>query len=82
MSIKEDYIEWLAKNPKGWSSATVEKHESAVRSVSNDVYNLGVINKSIYDMNNIELDVAIFFILKNEEFVKKKARVITCIAMD
>lgn len=22
MSIKEDYIEWLAKNPKGWSSAT------------------------------------------------------------
>lgn len=71
MSIKENYIEWLAKNPKGWSSATVEKYESAVRSVSNDMYNLGVINKNIYYMNNIELDVAILFILKNEEFIKK-----------
>lgn len=74
MSIKEEYLDWLAKNPKGWSNATVVKYESAVRSVSNDMYNLGVINKSIYDMNRNELDVAIFFILKNKEFMKKDSK--------
>ncbi|MFI3165082.1 MAG: HNH endonuclease [Bacillota bacterium] len=70
-NINNQYITWLSNADKPWSAATIGKYESAVRMVSKEMLDLGVINKSLYDMNLVELDISYSVIFQNPEFIKK-----------
>ena len=71
IKINYKFATWLSNNPKGWSRATVQKYESAIRAISNDMIGIGTISKSLYDMSLIELDAAIVIILNDEFFINK-----------
>ena len=68
-----NFSNWM-KQTTGLSDNSIYKYSRAVISVSNDMISLGVIGKSLVDMNTIELDLAIQLILNNPAFIEKNAR--------
>lgn len=67
------FSNWM-KQTTGLSDNSIYKYSRAVISVSNDMIRLGVIGKSLVDMNTIELDLAIQLILNNPAFIEKNIR--------
>lgn len=53
------------------SSSSVAKYESAVRVISKEMLNLGVISKPLQEMKAVEYEIALFLILNNVDFRKK-----------
>ena len=68
-----NFSNWM-KQTTGLSDNSIYKYSRAVISVSNDMIRLGVIGKSLVDMNTIELDLAIQLILNNPAFIEKNTR--------
>lgn len=68
-----NFSNWM-KQTTGLSDNSIYKYSRAVISVSNDMIRLGVIDKSLIDMNTIELDLAIQLILNNPAFIEKNTR--------
>lgn len=68
-----NFSNWM-KQTTGLSDNSIYKYSRAVISVSNDMIRLGVIDKSLVDMNTIELDLAIQLILNNPAFIEKNTR--------
>lgn len=68
-----NFSNWM-KQTTGLSDNSIYKYSRAVISVSNDMIRLGIIGKSLVDMNTIELDLAIQLILNNPAFIEKNTR--------
>lgn len=68
--ILDHFSEWMHLHTN-LSDSSVYKYTRAVNTVSNEMLDLKVIGKSIFDMNLVELDVAIANIFINPQFVKK-----------
>lgn len=68
-----NFSNWM-KQTTGLSDNSIYKYSRAVISISNDMIRLGVIGKSLVDMNTIELDLAIQLILNNPAFIEKNTR--------
>lgn len=71
--IVSDFSHWM-KQTTGLSDSSIYKYSRAVINVSKDMYNIGVIGKSLTEMNTIELDLAIQIILNNAAFIEKNTR--------
>lgn len=71
--IVSNFASWM-KQTTGLSDASIYKYSRAVINVSNDMQDIDVINKSLVDMNTIELDLAIRLIINNPTFIEKNTR--------
>ncbi len=69
----EKFSAWMKKNTN-LSDSSIYKYKIAVRTVSNDMAECGVIHKSIFDMNLFELDIAINTIFQNSQFIQKNEK--------
>lgn len=67
------FSEWMTQN-SDLSESSVYKYKRAVNTVSNDMIEQKVVNKSLFDMNLVELDIAIYNILDNPIFIEKNSR--------
>lgn len=74
------FSEWMTQN-SGLSESSVYKYKRAVNTVSNDMIEQKVVNKSLLDMNLVELDIAIYNIQDNPIFIEKIAEEGVCIVM-
>lgn len=68
-----NFSHWMKNNRKLLDSS-VYKYKIALNTVSNDMQEIKVIHKSLLDMNLIELDVAMFEILNNSQFIDKNRK--------
>lgn len=68
--ILDDFSNWMNKNTK-LSDSSVYKYKRAINTISNEMKDNNVINKSFFDMNLTELDFAIFNVLNNPIFIEK-----------
>lgn len=71
--IMNDFSQWM-KQTTGLSDSSIYKYSRAVINISKDMHKIGVIRKQLYEMNSIELDLAIQLILKNVDFIDKNTR--------
>lgn len=71
--ILKNFSLWMTLH-RDLSSSTIEKYTRAVRTVSNDMFKLGVIKKSLFDMSLAELDISISLILSNKDFIAKNTK--------
>ncbi len=74
-----DFKQWLEDNYKKSNGdplreESVRHYISGVFSISNDMLKEGVINKSLIEMNLLELDLAISIITGTESFIKKNKK--------
>ena len=67
------FSEWMTQN-SDLSESSVYKYKRAVNTVSNDMIEQKVVNKSLLDMNLVELDIAIYNIQDNPIFIEKNSR--------
>ena len=70
MDVLDDFSLWMRKN-SSLSDSSVQKYKGGLRTVSREMQELGIISKPLADMNLLELDIAIFNILNNDNFLKK-----------
>lgn len=70
MDILENFAEWMQRNT-ALKSNSISKYQRAVNTISNEMLATKAISKSLFDMNLIELDIAIVNILHNPFFIKK-----------
>ena len=71
--ILDDFSNWMNENSK-LSESSVYKYKRALNTVSDEMLEIKVIHKSLLDMSLTELDVAIFAILNNAQFVTKNQK--------
>ncbi|MDE5620082.1 MAG: HNH endonuclease [Ruminococcus sp.] len=71
--IEKSFSAWL-KQTTSLSDNSIYKYTKSIISISNDMLDLGVISKSLINMNKIELDSTILIILNNPDFIKKDNR--------
>ena len=69
----EKFSAWMSKNTT-LSDNSIYKYKRAVNTISNDMKECGVIHKSLFDMNQFELDIAINMIFQNHQFIKKNEK--------
>ncbi|MBO5173525.1 MAG: HNH endonuclease [Eubacterium sp.] len=69
----KDFSDWMTKN-SALAESSVYKYTRALNTVSNEMFEQGVINKTLLDMNLVELDIAIMNIFGNEYFIEKNTR--------
>ncbi|WP_317854562.1 HNH endonuclease [Chakrabartyella piscis] len=67
------FSQWMAENTT-LSDSSIYKYKRAVNTISNDMMELKVIYKSLFDMNKFELDIAINMIFQNPQFVAKNEK--------
>ena len=70
MSMLEQFEMWMKENTD-LADSSVEHYKRAVQAISNDMLNIGVINKSLVEMSLIEFDIALNNITANPEFKLK-----------
>lgn len=73
MDKLKDFSSWMMKN-SGLAESSVYKYTRAVRTVSIEMVEQRIINKSLLEMNLVELDIAILNILGNAYFIEKNTR--------
>lgn len=73
MDKLKDFFNWMMKN-SGLAESSVYKYTRAVNTVSDEMFDRRVVNKSLLTMNLVELDIAILNIFENEFFVEKNTR--------
>lgn len=56
------------------SESSVYKYKRAVNTVSNEMLEREVVNKSLFNMNLVELDIAVYNIFENPLFIEKNTR--------
>lgn len=56
------------------SDNSIYKYKRAVNTISNDMMEIKVIHKSLFDMNQFELDIAINSIFQNYHFIAKNEK--------
>ncbi|MCD8327661.1 MAG: HNH endonuclease [Ruminococcus sp.] len=71
--ILDDFSQWMKMNSK-LSDSSVYKYEHAINTISIDMQKIGIINKSLLNMNLSELDVAVYVILRTPQFIEKNIR--------
>ncbi|MDD6488498.1 MAG: HNH endonuclease [Clostridia bacterium] len=64
---------WM-KQTTTLSDNSIYKYTRAIKSISKDMISIGIISKSLTEMNRAELDLAIPIILNNSEFIAKNSR--------
>lgn len=69
----EQFSSWMEKHSK-LSKSSIYKYSRAIRTISNDMVKEGVIEKTLFDMKLLELDIAISQILQNKFFLEKNFR--------
>lgn len=67
------FARWLGENTR-LSRSSIIKYSGAVRTISREMLEEGVIAKSLQDMGAFELDLAIDAIMKNRNFIDKNIR--------
>lgn len=72
MDILQNFSSWMGTN-SNLSDSSIYKYTRAVNTISNDMLEEQVIQKSLLQMNRIEMDLAIINILQNERFKKKNS---------
>lgn len=72
MSKLDAFSSWMNENSK-LSGSSIYKYTRAVNTVSNEMIERKVLNKSLLEMNLVEIDIAIINILSNEYFLKKNS---------
>ena len=80
MEILNEFSDWMIRN-SNLSESSVYKYKRAVNTVSNEMLEREVVNKSLLNMNLVELDIAVYNIFKNPLFIEINTRGIICIAM-
>lgn len=73
MQRLNDFSAWMNINSK-LSDSSIYKYTRAINTISNEMLEQKVINKSLLEMNLVELDIAIANILNNEYFLKKNSK--------
>ena len=73
MEILNEFSDWMIRN-SNLSESSVYKYKRAVNTVSNEMLEQKVVNKSLFNMNLVELDIAVYNILENHLFIEKNAR--------
>lgn len=70
-----DFNSWLLKrkkkNGRYLSATSAEHYSSAIVTLSREALHLGIIQKNLFDMNIVELDIAINIILNHPYFINK-----------
>lgn len=65
-----NFSDWLNNTTK-LSDSSIYKYFRAIKSISNDMMLKGVINKSLFQMNSVEIDFTIPIILNDISFINK-----------
>ena len=73
MEILNDFSDWMTHNSK-LGESSIYKYKRAVNTVSNEMLEQQVVNKSLFNMNLVELDIAIYNIFDNPLFIEKNTR--------
>lgn len=71
--ILELFSDWMSSN-SSLSESSVYKYKRAVNTISNEMLSINIINKSLLNMSLSELDMAIFKILHNAQFIAKNRK--------
>ncbi len=66
----EIFSKWLKGNST-LSESSIKHYSGAIQTISNEMIDYNVINKSLYNMSLIELDISIANIINNNYFIKK-----------
>lgn len=72
-SKKSEFITWLSTNSQ-LSENSIMKYGGAIKSISNDMLSIHLIYKDLFDMELVELELAIMDILNNPLFIEKNRR--------
>ena len=70
MEILDKFSSWMQATTLLKYSSII-KYKSGINTISNEMLEMGVISKSLFDMSLVELDIAIINILHNPSFIKK-----------
>lgn len=73
MRILNDFSDWMIQNSK-LSENSIYKYKRAVNTISKEMLEQKVVNKSLFNMNLVELDIAVYNILENPVFIDKNTR--------
>lgn len=73
MEVLKNFSNWMIQNGV-LSESSVYKYKRAINTISSEMLEQDVINKSLLNMNLIELDIAIYNIFNNPIFVKKNTK--------
>jgi len=68
-----NFSKWMYKNSH-LSESSIYRYTRGVNTISNEMQYAHIINKSLFDMNIVELDISIANILINKEFEKKDSK--------
>ena len=71
--VLDDFSNWMNENSK-LSESSVYKYKRALNTISNEMQESKVIHKSLLNMSLTELDVAVFAILNNSQFIAKNQK--------
>lgn len=74
MNDVDIFQSWLKKSSITLSDSSIYKYSRAVKNISDDMFDKKVINKSLFEMGLLELDISIANILKNNFFVAKNKK--------
>lgn len=69
----EQFAKWMGQNTQ-LSTSSVYKYKRAVNTISDDMMEVNIIHKSLFDMNRFELDIAINSIFLNPQFIAKNEK--------
>lgn len=72
MDKLHNFSNWMSVH-SALSENSIYKYTRAVNTISNEMMDEHIINKSLLSMNRIELDLSIIDILQNERFIKKNS---------
>ena len=68
-----DFQGWLKSNTK-LADSSADKYARAARTISKEMLAINVISKPLFEMEEVEIDIAISLILFNEAFLEKDKR--------
>lgn len=69
----EKFSSWMRDNTI-LSDTSIYKYKRAINTISSDMMECKVIHKSLFDMNQFELDIAINSIFVNPQFIQKNTK--------
>lgn len=78
--LLDDFSNWMNANSR-LADSSIYKYKRAVHTISHEMQECHVIHKSLLAMSVTELDMAIFAILRNAQFIAKIKKEIICTAM-
>ncbi|MFI3327014.1 MAG: HNH endonuclease [Clostridia bacterium] len=69
----DKFSKWMLENTD-LSQSSIYKYKRAVNTVSKEMCEINAIDKSLFDMNRFELDIAIKLIFQNPKFIAKNTK--------